>query len=93
MAKQETMAFLVAKSLHAMSTQVSSGGTVAGMDSSSEQLHIGEKGAADADSTNLSFRKGNAYETSLPGDSFDPVYSRFLLCHFADPAKALAEMS
>lgn len=75
------------------STQVSPGGSVVGVDSSSEQLHIGKKSAAEAGTTNLSFREGNAYETGLPRGSFDLVYSRFLLCHLADPAKALAEMS
>ena len=76
-----------------VSTQVSPGGSVAGVDSSSEQLHIAEKGAAEAGTTNLSFHEGNAYETGLPPNTFDLVYSRFLLCHLADPAKALAEMS
>jgi SAM-dependent methyltransferase len=76
-----------------VSTQVGSSGSVSGVDSSSEQLHIAEKSAAEANTTNLSFRKGNAYETGLPQDSFDLVYSRFLLCHLADPTKALAEMS
>ena len=37
--------------------------------------------------------EGNAYETGLPRDTFDLVYSRFLLCHLTDPAKALAKMS
>jgi ubiquinone/menaquinone biosynthesis C-methylase UbiE len=76
-----------------MSTEVSLAGSVVGVDSSSEQLQIGEKSAAEAGTTNLSFREGNAYETGLPRDSFDLVYSRFLLCHLAHPAKALAEMS
>ena len=76
-----------------VSTEVGPGGSVAGVDSSSEQLRIAEKSAAEASTTNLSFREGNAYETGLPRDSFDLVYSRFLLCHLADPAKALAEMS
>ncbi len=75
-----------------LSTQVSPDGSVAGVDSSSEQLHIAEKSAAQAGTTNLSFREGNAYETGLPRSSFDLVYCRFLLCHLADPAKALAEM-
>ena len=75
------------------STQVSPGGFVAGVDSSSEQLYIAEKGAAEVGTTNLSFHEGNAYETGLPRDSFDLVYSRFLLCHLADPVKALTEMS
>jgi len=76
-----------------VSTQVGAGGSVVGVDSSSEQLRIAEKNAADAGATNLSFREGSAYETGLPRDSFDLVYSRFLLCHLAEPAKALAEMS
>ena len=75
-----------------VSTQVSPGGSVVGVDSSSEQLHIGEKSAAEAGITNLSFREGNAYETGLARDFFDLVYSRFLLCHVTDPAKALAKM-
>lgn len=76
-----------------VSTRVNPGGSVVGVDSSSEQLRIGEKSAAEAGTTNLSFREGNAYETGLPRDSFDLVYSRFLLCHLADPAKALGEMN
>jgi len=76
-----------------MSSQVSPGGSVTGVDSSSEQLHIGEKSAAESGTTNLSFHEGNAYETGLPRNGFDLVYSRFLLCHLADPVKALAEMS
>ena len=76
-----------------MSTQVSPGGSVVGVDSNPEQLRIGEKCAAEAGNTNLSFQQGDAYETGLPRDSFDLVSSRFLLCHLADPAKALAEMS
>ncbi|MFZ0138086.1 MAG: methyltransferase domain-containing protein [Candidatus Sulfotelmatobacter sp.] len=75
------------------STQVGPGGSVACVDQSSEQLHIAEKSAAEAGATNLSFLERNAYETGLPRDSFDLVYSRFLLCHLAHPAKALAEMS
>lgn len=76
-----------------VSTEVGHGGSVVGVDSSPEQLRIGEKRAAESGTTNLSFREGNAYETGLPGDCFDLVYSRFLLCHLADPLKALAEMS
>ncbi len=76
-----------------VSTGVSPGGVVVGVDSSSEQLHIAEKSAREAGTTSLSFREGNAYETGLPRNSFDLVYSRFLLCHLADPAKALEEMN
>ena len=76
-----------------VATQVGPGGTVVGVDASPGQLHIGEKSAAEAGITNLSFREDNAYETDLPRDTFDLVYSRFLLCHLTDPAKALAKMS
>ena len=76
-----------------VATQVGPGGSVAALDASSEQLHIAEKSAAEAGIHNLSFHESNAYETGLPRDSFDLVYSRFLLCHLTDPAKALKEMS
>jgi len=76
-----------------VSTQVGPGGSVTGVDLSSEQLHLAEQSAAEARVTNLSFREGNAYETGLPRNSFDLVYSRFLFCHLADPAAALAEMT
>lgn len=76
-----------------VSTEVSPGGSVVGTDSSSEQLRIAEKRAADTGTSNLSFREGTAYETGLERNSFDLVYSRFLLCHLAHPARALMEMS
>jgi len=76
-----------------VATQICPGGSVVGVDSSSEQLRIAGKSAAEAGISNLSFHEGNAYETGLPRDSFDLVYSRFLLCHLADPARALTEMS
>ena len=34
----------------------------------------------------------NAYETGLPRESFDPVFSRFLMCHVPEPARAISEM-
>ncbi len=76
-----------------VSTQVGAGGSVTGVDSSPGQLRVAAEGAAETGATNLSFHEGNAYETGLPRDSFDLVYARFLLCHLADPVKALAEMS
>lgn len=76
-----------------LSAQVGNRGSATGVDSSSEQLHVAEKGATEAGTTNLSFCEGTAYETGLPRDCFDLVYSRFLLCHLSDPVRALAEMS
>jgi SAM-dependent methyltransferase len=34
----------------------------------------------------------NAYETGLPRESFDLVFSRFLMCHVPEPARAISEM-
>ena len=70
-----------------VANEISPGGSLVGVDSSSEQLDIAKKGAAEAGTTNLSFHESNAYETGLPRDSFDLVYSRFLLCHLADPPR------
>jgi ubiquinone/menaquinone biosynthesis C-methylase UbiE len=80
-----------------VAAQVGPAGSVVGVDASSEQLRLAEKGAAQAGAAeagpaNLSFREGNADDTGLPRDAFDLVYSRFLLCHLTDPARALAEM-
>lgn len=76
-----------------VATQVGPGGSVVGVDSSSEQVRVAEKSADNDGIRNLSFRQGDAYETGLPRNSFDLLYARFLLCHLSDPAKALHEMS
>ena len=75
-----------------ISAKVGASGSVVAVDSSSEQLEIASRRAAEVDIKNLSFKKGDAYESGLTRDSFDLVYARFLLCHVADPARALTEM-
>ena len=40
----------------------------------------------------MRFHQADAYSTGLPRHSFDMVYSRFLMCHLTNPAKALKEM-
>ena len=75
-----------------ISAKVGASGSVVAVDSSSEQLEIASRRAAEVDIKNLSFKKGDAYESGLTRDSFDLVYSRFLLCHVANPARALTEM-
>jgi len=75
-----------------ISGKVDPSGSVVAVDSSSEQLEIASRRAAEAGIKNLSFHKGDAYESGLTRDSFDLVYARFLLCHVADPARALTEM-
>jgi ubiquinone/menaquinone biosynthesis C-methylase UbiE len=75
-----------------LASKVGPEGMVVGVDMSSEQLRIAQANAATAGLTNVSFQEGSAYETNLPRDQFDLVYSRFLMCHLTDPAKALREM-
>lgn len=65
-------------------------GSVIAVDASREQLQIAGRNSAGI--MNLSFHEASAYDLRLPGESFDLVYSRFLLCHLDDPAKALYEM-
>ena len=73
-------------------TQVGAEGRVVGVDISCEQLKVAQANAAAAGLTNVSFQEGSAYETNLPCGQFDMIYSRFLMCHIREPAKALREM-
>lgn len=75
-----------------IATQVGAEGTVVGVDVSSEQLKVAQANAAAARLMNVSFQEGSAYETNLPSGQFDMIYSRFLMCHICEPAKALREM-
>jgi len=75
-----------------IAAQLGAGGSVTGVDMSGEQLRVAEKNAGAAGLTNVSFQEASAYETKLPRGQFDLVYSRFLMCHLTDPAKALSEM-
>lgn len=67
-------------------------GAVIAVDASGEQLRIAERNAAAAGVRNISFRQADAYHTGLPRESFDLVFSRFLMCHLREPPRALAEM-
>jgi len=75
-----------------IAAQLGAGGSVTGVDMSGEQLRVAEKNAGAAGLTNVSFQEASAYETKLPRGQFELVYSRFLMCHLTDPAKALSEM-
>ena len=72
--------------------QVGKNGWVFAVDASSEQLRVAKNNAAAAGLKNISFHQASAYETGLPADSFDLVYSRFLMCHLTRPLDALKEM-
>ena len=72
-----------------IAAQLGAGGSVTGVDMSGEQLRIAEKNAVAAGLTNISFHQASAHDTNLLRTQFDLVYSRFLMCHLTNPAKAL----
>jgi SAM-dependent methyltransferase len=67
-------------------------GHVTGIDLHAPQLHEAGKICAAAGLTNVSFARADACNTSLPAESFDLVYCRFLLLHLPDPNSCLREM-
>jgi SAM-dependent methyltransferase len=76
-----------------MADRVGTAGYVVGVDVSSAQLQVAEREAQRLGLTQLQFRHADAYDTGLPRENFDVVYCRFLLCHLAQPERALREMA
>jgi SAM-dependent methyltransferase len=69
---------------------VGPGGHVVGIDASGAQI---DQARARLDGcSNTSFVRASATDTGLPRESFDLVYSRFLLIHLPNPEGALYEM-
>jgi SAM-dependent methyltransferase len=66
-------------------------GQVVGIDYSPDQLAEARR-RLQPKYTNVSFVEASAMDTRLPPESFDLVYSRFLLIHLPDPDRALREM-
>jgi len=75
-----------------MAERVGPRGSIAAVDQSGAQLEVARRNAQGVGLKNISFHEGSANETGLPRDSFDMVYSRFLLCHVKNPLAALKEM-
>ena len=69
-------------------------GEVLGVDSSAGQIEQARKFYEGKQDANVppQFVVASAYETGLESDSFDMVYSRFLLMHVARPMDVLTEM-
>ncbi len=67
-------------------------GSIIGLDASAGQIAQARKLFTGVPETQVRFVAANAYETGLPSDSFDMVYSRFLLMHVARSADVLTEM-
>jgi len=75
-----------------MAGQVGPTGKVVAVDISSAQLDVArETWKALSDLPEIDFIESSAYGTGLPGESFDVVYARLLLCHLDQPDKALRE--
>jgi SAM-dependent methyltransferase len=72
--------------------RVGSDGAVVGVDVSSAQLEVARREAQRLGLAQLRFHHADAYDTGLPRQSFDLVCCRFLLCHLAQPERALQEM-
>src|SRR5215472_11588629 len=66
-------------------------GQVVGVDYSPAQVQEARKLLPDS-MTNVTFVEASAVATGLPRESFDLVYSRFLLIHLTGPHLALREM-
>ena len=66
-------------------------GEVVGVDFSAEQIEQARAQTAGSPSR-VRFIEASASETGLPHESFDLVYSRFLLIHLTEPEQALGEM-
>jgi len=66
-------------------------GEVVGIDYSSDQVEQA-RALLPPGVSNVSFVNASATDTGLPRDSFDLVYSRFLLIHLTQPELALREM-
>ena len=66
-------------------------GEVVGVDYSAAQVEQA-RALLPAKFSNVRFVEASATDTGLPRESFDLVYSRFLLIHLQDPEAALREM-
>jgi SAM-dependent methyltransferase len=75
-----------------MAARVGPEGLVYGVDVSPAQLDVARSEAQRLGHSHLRFVHADAYATGLPRAAFDVVYCRFLLCHLAEPERALREM-
>jgi SAM-dependent methyltransferase len=76
----------------AVASMVGPSGSVTGIDVNSAQLEQARNLCAREGLTNVRFIEADACSTTLPGDTFDLVYCRFLLLHLPDPGACLKEM-
>lgn len=66
-------------------------GPVVGVDASESQLQIAAQAAEAGGISNVSFRRGDAYELPFANASFDAVFCNALLEHLSEPQRAVDE--
>jgi SAM-dependent methyltransferase len=72
--------------------QVGATGSVVAADISPTQLAVAQGTWAECDGLPpVEYVEASAYDTGLPAESFDLVYTRLLLCHLNRPEDAIAE--
>jgi SAM-dependent methyltransferase len=72
--------------------QVGASGAVVAADISPAQLAVAQATWAECDGLPpVEYIEASAYDTGLPAESFDLVYTRLLLCHLNRPEDAIAE--
>lgn len=67
-------------------------GHVTGVDISEELIAVAHQAKVSEKIENVSFSTGNVYELTLPENSFDFVYARFVFQHLEKPQLALANI-
>ncbi len=75
-----------------MAQMVGPSGHVTGVDASEESLEQARKQAQARRLGNVDLVRGDVNQLSLPADSFDLVYCRFVLMHQRQPEKGLRQM-
>lgn len=75
-----------------LAREVGPQGTVTGVDINEALIAVAHQAKASEGVENVSFTTGNVYELSLPENTFDFVYARFVFQHLNDPQRALARI-
>jgi ubiquinone/menaquinone biosynthesis C-methylase UbiE len=71
---------------------VGSRGHVDAIDISTEQIELARNARQLPEAAKLNFTKGSVYELKLSPNTYDFVFSRFLICHLEQREKALSNM-
>lgn len=75
-----------------MAHQVGPTGKVLAAHVNPDQIVVSKSNCASCEHSSIEYVEISAYETGFPDDSFDLVHIRLLLCHLAEPEKALHEV-